>query len=200
MLGPVYSVNCIIDETRNLSFINFGDIIQSHDAAVEFINSFATVTTNKKFDTVVTSCAGSPLDSTIYQTIKGMISPLNILKEGGDLIILSECKEGMGSREFKNSQQKLLNKGIKKFLSDISKKQFADIDEWQTEKQVEALKKANVYLYCSGIKKKDKDLVLANVITNPELTIDESIDKHKNNKIAIIPEGPYVVPIYGGFN
>ena len=69
MLGPVYSVNCIIDETRNLSFINFGDIIQSHDAAVEFINSFATVTTNKKFDTVVTSCAGSPLDSTFYQTI-----------------------------------------------------------------------------------------------------------------------------------
>ena len=50
------------------------------------------------------------------------------------------------------------------------------------------------------IKKKDKDLVLTNLTTNPELTIDESIDKHKNNKIAIIPEGPYVVPIYGGFN
>lgn len=200
MIGSVYSVNCVIDEARNLSFINFGDIIQSHNAAVKFINSFAIVRTDKKFDTIVTSCAGAPLDSTFYQTVKGMISPLNILKEGGDLIILSECKEGMGSREFIKSQQKLLNKGIEKFLIDISKKQFADIDEWQTEKQIEALKKANVYLYCSGIKKKDKDLVLTNLTTNPELTIDESIDKHKNNKIAIIPEGPYVVPIYAKFS
>jgi hypothetical protein len=123
-----------------------------------------------------------------------MISPLSILRKGGDLIIFSECKEGMGSGDFLRSQARLLKDGKQKFITDILKKKYADVDEWQTEKEIEALNKANIYLYSKGISKKEEKLAAIKLTNDPISTIEESIKKHNNNNIAIIPEGPYVVP------
>ena len=194
MIGGSYAVNCVIDEGRNLSYINFGEIVKSHIDAVNFMTSYAKVKANHLFNTIITSSAGAPLDATFYQTVKGMISPLSILKKGGDLIIFSECKEGMGSNDFLRSQTRLLKDGKQKFITDILKKKYADVDEWQTEKEIEALNKANIYLYSKGISKKEEKLAAIKLINDPISTIEESIKKHNNNNIAIIPEGPYIVP------
>ena len=194
MIGGSYAINCVIDEDRNLSYINFGEIVKSHADAVNFMTSYAKVKANNLFDTIITSSAGAPLDATFYQTVKGMVSPLSILKEGGDLIIFSECKEGMGSDDFLRSQTRLLKDGKQKFITDILKKKYADVDEWQTEKEIEALNKANIYLYSKGISKKEEKLAAIKLTNDPISTIEDSIKKHNNNNIAIIPEGPYVVP------
>ena len=194
MIGGAYAVNCVIDEERNLSYINFGEIVKSHIEAVDFMMSYAKVKSNDLFDTIITSSAGAPLDATFYQTVKGMVSPLSILKKGGDLIIFSECKEGMGSDDFLRSQTRLLKNGKQKFITDILKKKYADVDEWQTEKEIEALNKANIYLYSKGISKKEEKLAAIKLTNDPISTIEKSIKKHNNNNIAIIPEGPYVVP------
>ena len=97
-LGAVYGLNTVLDEERNLVFVNFGEIVASHAAAVEFVNDATHVSVPRKFSTVVTSAAGYPLDKTYYQTIKGMVTPLDILRPGGTLIIASECSEGFGSQ------------------------------------------------------------------------------------------------------
>ena len=194
MIGGSYAINCVIDEERNLSYINFGEIVKSHIEAVNFMMSYAKVKANNLFDTIITSSAGAPLDATFYQTVKAMVSPLSILKEGGDLIIFSECKEGMGSDAFLRSQTRLLKVGNQNFITDILKKKYADVDEWQTEKEIEALNKANIYLYSKGISKKEEKLAAIKLTNDPISTIEDSIKKHNNSNIAIIPEGPYVVP------
>ena len=194
MIGQVYAINCVIDEERNLSYINFGEIISSHMKAVNFVASFAKVKCNNSYNTIITSAAGAPLDGTFYQTVKGMVTPLEILKKGGDLIITSECSEGLGSEEFIASQKKLLEIGPNKFLENILKKDFAAIDEWQTEMEIKSLIKGNIFLFSEGLSEKDKLYTGVNIINNIAKTIDESIKRHNNNNIAIIPEGPYVIP------
>lgn len=194
MIGQIYAINCVIDEERNLSYINFGEIISSHMKAVNFVSSFAKVKCNNSYNTLVTTAAGAPLDGTFYQTVKGMVTPLEILKKGGDLIITSECSEGLGSEEFIASQKKLLEIGPNKFLENILKKDFAAIDEWQTEMEIKSLIKGNIFLFSEGLSEKDKLYTGVNIINNIAKTIDESIKRHNNNNIAIIPEGPYVIP------
>ena len=195
MIGDVYAVNCVIDENRKLSYINFGEIISSHLKAVKYISSYAKVKCGKEFSTIITTAAGAPLDSNFYQTIKGMVTPLSILKEGGDLIIVAECSEGLGSDEFIKSQKNLLKVGLDKFLEQILNKEHADIDEWQTEMEVKSLKKGNIYLYSEGLSNADKKLTGVNITNNLIKTINESIEKHNNYNVAIIPEGPYVIPV-----
>ena len=194
MIGDVYAVNCVIDENRELSFINFGEIINSHLKAINFISNFAKVKCTEKYNTIVTSSAGSPLDSTFYQTVKGMVTPLEVLKDNGDIIIISQCSEGLGSEEFKNSQLKLIEIGPKKFIKDILNKNNANIDEWQTEMEIKSLNKGNIYLFSEGLSSSDKRLTGVNIINNIEDAINKSITRHNNSNIAIIPEGPYVIP------
>ena len=92
------------------------------------------------------------------------------------------------------SQNRLYKIGKNKFLSEILNKDYADIDEWQTEKEIYALNKANIYLYSTKLSKKDESYTAVKIIDDPISIIEKSIKKHKNKNIAIIPEGPYVVP------
>ena len=124
-----------------------------------------------------------------------MVTPLGILKKDGDLIIVADCSEGLGSDEFIKSQKNLLKIGADKFLKNILSKNYADIDEWQTEMEVKSLRKGNIYLYSKGLTASDKKLTGVNITNNISKTINESIERHKDNSLAIIPEGPYVIPI-----
>ena len=101
---------------------NFGEIIASHAAAVEFVTGAIRVPTRRRFKTVVTSSAGYPLDKTYYQTIKGMVTPMDILEPGGTLIVASECSEGFGSEEFRAAQRRLIELGPDKFLATLTAK------------------------------------------------------------------------------
>ena len=196
MVGGALAMNVVIDEFRNVSFINFGEIISSHLDAVAFIRKYAEVKVPRRFKTVLTSCAGHPLDLTYYQTVKGMVGPLDILDKGGDLIVVSNCGEGMGSEEFVAAQKRLVKMGASGFLNAISQKQYADIDEWQTEMQLKPMKVGSIYLYSEGLSDKDWLATGVNKVDNLEKCIEQSFVRHKQNKIAVIPEGPYVIPFF----
>jgi nickel-dependent lactate racemase len=111
MLGDAFALNTVIDEERRPSFVNFGEIVVSHLAAVEFARGYSELPVPRRFHTVVTSAAGYPLDATYYQTVKGMVGPIDILAPGGRLIIASECSEGIGSGEFVEASDGLSGSG-----------------------------------------------------------------------------------------
>jgi nickel-dependent lactate racemase len=196
MLGPVLAVNTVIDEHRRLSFVNYGEILASHLQAVEFTQRYARVAVGRRFKTVVTSAAGYPLDKTYYQTVKGMVGPIDILEPGGNLVIVSECSEGLGSDEYAHAQRRLIALGAEGFLADISRKQFADIDEWQTQMQLKPMQAGAVHLYAGGLSASDRALTGVNLIDSVEETLRHCIERSGDNALAIIPEGPYVVPYY----
>ena len=199
MLGEVLCVNTVLDENRNLSLINYGEIIASHLEAVVFAKDYLSIPIHRKFNTIVTSAAGYPLDSTYYQTIKGMVVPYQILQPGGDLIIASECAEGIGSEEFKKAQQTLVRKGVTAFCAEIAQKAYASVDEWQTQMQTKIMNVGRVHLYSTGLSAADHNLTGVNVIDN----LDEFVRSRVINNLeslgepslAVIPEGPYVVPM-----
>jgi len=194
-LGSVYAVNTIIDEDRNLVHATFGEIIASHLSAVDFVARFTEIPVGRKFSTVVTSSAGYPLDQTYYQTVKGMVTPLDIMKPGGTLIIASECAEGLGSDHYRQAQEKLVSMGPDAFLNTLLAKQLADVDEWQTEMQLKSMRAGHVYLYTTGLQDADHALTGVHRTDDLEQAIADSIEQHQDNDIAVIPEGPYVVPV-----
>jgi nickel-dependent lactate racemase len=196
MLGHVLAVNTVIDEHRRLSFVNYGEILASHLQAVEFTQRYARVPVDRRFKTVVTSAAGYPLDKTYYQTVKGMVGPVDIMEPGGNLVIVSECSEGLGSEEYADAQRRLIGLGAEGFFADISRKQFADIDEWQTQMQLKPMKAGVVHLYSGGLPQPDRALTGVSMIDSVEETLQQCMERNGDHALAIIPEGPYVVPYY----
>jgi nickel-dependent lactate racemase len=195
MLGKCLAVNTVIDEDRRISFVNFGEIEASHLEAVAFVRPYAEIGIGRRFQTVVTSSAGYPLDKTYYQTVKGMVGPIDILEPGGTLVIVSSCSEGIGSPEYAEAQVCLTKLGPANFLRAIMDKKYAAIDEWQSEMQVKAMNKAKILLYTDGLSKQDRALTAVTLIDSPAAAVLESVKAHGDRRVAVIPEGPYVIPL-----
>jgi lactate racemase len=196
MVGRCLAVNTVINEDRHISFVNFGEIVASHLEAVSFVRPYAEIHLNTKFKTVVTTSAGYPLDKTYYQTVKGMVGALEILEPGGNLIIVSACSEGMGSPDYAEAQLCLTDKGPERFLHGIIEKKYAAIDEWQTEMQVKAMKRGNIFLYTEGLTKSQQVLTGVTMIKSPLAAVIESVKTQGDRRVAVIPEGPYAIPLF----
>jgi nickel-dependent lactate racemase len=194
MLGDVYALNTVIDEDRDLVRVTFGEVIASHLAAVDFVRDATEIKVPRKFKTVVTSCAGYPLDKTYYQTVKGMVTPLDILEPGGTLIVASECSEGLGSPEFRECQERLVKIGPDAFLQALLQKPLADIDEWESEMLLKPLRGGRVELYSTGLSGDDRRLTGVGMIDSVDRAIHASLARTGDPAVAVIPEGPYVVP------
>jgi nickel-dependent lactate racemase len=196
MLGGALALNAVIDEQRRLAFVNFGEVVESHLAAVAFARPYCEVPVERRFHTVVTSSAGHPLDKTYYQTVKGMVGPLDILEPGGDLIVASACSEGMGSPHYVRAQRRLVELGRDGFLASIEGKAHADIDEWQTQMQCQPMRVGRVLLYTDGLDEADAALTGVEPVKDVAAAVADSMARHRDPRVAFVPEGPYVVPVH----
>jgi nickel-dependent lactate racemase len=196
MLGGALAVNTVIDEHRRISFVNFGEIAHSHLSAVAHMRKYSEIPVPRKFRTVITSSAGYPLDKTYYQTVKGMVGAMDVLEPGGSLFIVSECSEGMGSPEFVEAQRQLITLGADGFLKKIRPKRHAAIDEWQTEMQLKPMRIGEIHLYTEGLSESERRLTGVHLADGPGQTIQRLVSAAQDTHVAVIPEGPYVVPIH----
>ncbi len=196
MIGGARAVNSVIDDERRVTFLNYGEVVASHAAAVAFAEQYCTVPVAERFSTVLTSSAGYPLDATYYQTVKGMVGPLEILEPGGDLIVASACSEGLGSAHYADAQRRLVENGPDHFLDEISAKTHAAIDEWQTEMQLRPMRAGTVHLFTEGLALEDRALTGVRMTESIADSVAESAARHGDPRVAVIPEGPYLVPVH----
>ena len=195
-IGDIFALNVAIDDKRRLGKVTFGAIEESHLAAVAFMKKYAEVDIARKFKTIVTSAGGYPLDKTYYQTVKGMVGPMDILEPGGTIIIASECSEGMGSPEFAAAQQMLCQHGQKEFMNILDGRSEALIDEWQTEMLLKPLRHFSIELFTTNLNPDQLAQTYVGEVDSLERAILASVSRHGDNDVAVIPEGPYVIPQY----
>ena len=196
MLGGALALNTVIDDQRRLAFVNFGEVVASHLRAVDFAREYAQVSVPRRFRTVVTSAAGYPLDKTYYQTVKGMVGPLDILEPGGELIVASACSEGLGSKHYVEAQRRLVDLGPDGFAASIAGKAHADIDEWQTQMQLKPMRVGRVRLYTDGLDAVGTGLTGVERVHDLSAAVADSMARQRDPHVAFVPEGPYVVPVH----
>ena len=196
MMGKSFAVNTVIDEARNLSFANFGEIEASHAEAVSFVEPYMVLPVDRRFSTVLTSSAGYPLDRNYYQTVKGMVGVAGILEQGANLFIVSECAEGLGTTEYATVQGELIRAGEEKFLEETSLKEFAAIDEWEAVMQIKAMRMGAVHLYSTCLSGIERSLTGVRLIESVSDAITASVREKDDKRVAVVPEGPYVIPMY----
>jgi nickel-dependent lactate racemase len=125
-----------------------------------------------------------------------MVVPMDILEPGGTIIIASECSEGMGSPEFGAAQQMLCEQGKKQFMATLEGRSEALIDEWQTEMLLKPLRRGSIKLFTEQLGETELAHIFVDHITDLQQAVLESVREHDDGDIAVIPEGPYVVPRY----
>ena len=118
-----------------------------------------------------------------------------ILADDGTLIVASACTEGLGSRDFRAAQERLTRDGPDRFLQDIARKPRADIDAWQTQMQTKPQQAATVQLFTEGLDAAERALTGVELVESVDDAVAASIARSGDPAVAVIPEGPYVVPL-----
>ena len=89
-----------------------------------------------------------------------------------------------------------MENGPDRFLDEISGKTHAAIDEWQTEMQLRPMRAGTVHLFTDGLAPADRALTGVNMTESLADTVARSAARHGDARVAVIPEGPYVVPVH----
>ncbi|MGB7594494.1 MAG: nickel-dependent lactate racemase [Erysipelotrichaceae bacterium] len=100
-VNPRFLFNVLIGDKGNILHAVAGDYIQAHQAGCDFLRSIDLVHITEKAEVVVASSGGYPKDMNFYQATKALCNAFHACKQGGDIILVAECKEGLGSPEMK---------------------------------------------------------------------------------------------------
>jgi nickel-dependent lactate racemase len=176
---------------RPIAAVFAGEVVAAHRKGVEFVSRVMLETLDDPVDAVITTAAGYPLDLTFYQAVKGITAASHIVKPGGKILLIAACDEGVGGADF----ARMLAEGTPDhiFMKKIDGVPVT-VDQWQLEKLALVTTRMEVAYYVPGLPREFHAALWGKAYASPEEAIHALVEAlGKNARIAVIPEGPYVL-------
>lgn len=188
--GRVFSINLAINSRDEIIRMFCGDIIDAHRRGCDFVDRIYQVPLKGKADYIIASAGGYPTDVNFIQTHKAIENAVYALKDRGKMLILAECKEGIGSDIFMGFLQ---HRTPEKMEAELRKKFVVS-----GHTALCTLIKANrfdIYLY-SGL----KDSLVRNLHFTPMDDVQRAMDiffrqMPDDATVFVLPKGCGVRPV-----
>lgn len=94
-----FIVNFVRNSQKEVVAAYAGDLEQAFMQGVEKVDTMGRIPVKEKADIVITS-SGYPKDIDLYQATKAQVHALGAVRDGGIIISLLECREGIGHKVF----------------------------------------------------------------------------------------------------
>jgi nickel-dependent lactate racemase len=99
-IDPSFAITTIVNNEGEVTGVFCGNWITSHRQACDSYLASHCVEISGRRDVVVASCGGHPLDINMIQAHKTLEAASHACKDGGTLILLAECVDGLGRADF----------------------------------------------------------------------------------------------------
>lgn len=100
MVGVDFLLNVVLDEHKKIVFAVAGDLVKAHRAGCQYLDRLYAKKIYERVDVVVVSQGGAPKDINLYQTQKALDNAKHAVKDGGVIVLVGSCKEGLGEKVF----------------------------------------------------------------------------------------------------
>jgi nickel-dependent lactate racemase len=100
LINPAFLVNAFVDERGRPEQIFAGDWRAAHARACEAYAASHSQRIDEKRELVIVSCGGAPYDINMIQAHKAFEMAAHACREGGTIILLAECTDGLGRPDF----------------------------------------------------------------------------------------------------
>jgi nickel-dependent lactate racemase len=186
-------VNVTVDSEKRMTHLFIGEPEAIHRKAAQALTKDVKVAFDESFDVVVTTNGGYPLDRNLYQCVKGIAIGELMVKQGGTIILASECRDGVGHETFQEYMS--FGKDPQEVLSHLrTDEPVEDQDNIQILARI--LSRCKVVIVTDGV---DPQTVRAMKMEHARSVEDAlrscGFPARKELRVAIIPGGPYVLPV-----
>jgi nickel-dependent lactate racemase len=100
MAPPTFSLNTMVSEDCGITEVVCGHWRESHERMCEMYGERNTLEISEKRELVIVSCGGSPSDLNLIQAHKSLDAASKACNEGGTIVLLAECRDGLGREDF----------------------------------------------------------------------------------------------------
>jgi nickel-dependent lactate racemase len=193
---PQFLLNVTLDNQRRLTGVFAGEPAAAHTAAVKQAARQYQASLPHPYDIVVVTNMGYPADTTLYQSVKGMSVAAEAVREGGAILLVAGCEEGIGSRDYEeglwaaDSAQALLDQ--------ILHTEEPRFDQWQIQCQAMVQSRARVLLHSRLTAEQTRAAHLEysrDVSETLRNLVAQSIATGRDGSVLIMPHGQLTVPV-----
>jgi len=105
-----FILNVIPDGKGGIANVVAGDLELAHQEGCRICRELFGINMKEKADLVIASAGGFPKDMNLYQSSKALVNAAKAVKKDGYLILLADCKEGIGHPEVEDIIQNYENR------------------------------------------------------------------------------------------
>ena len=189
-LSVDFILNVVLDEHKQIVKAFAGHIEEAHRAGCAFLDTMYGIKIPHRAEIVVVSQGGAPKDLNLYQTQKALDNAKHAVAEGGIIVLVGSCKEGLGEKVFETwlTEAKKPEDLIERVMTNFQ------LGGHKAAAIAMVRKKAEIYL----VSDMDADFVKT-LFMEPFATVQEAYDaalqkKGKDAKVIVMPYGGSTLP------
>ncbi len=187
VVAPSFCISSVVDEQGRAVRVYAGHWRDSHRFGCEEYLTEHSVPIAARREVVIASCGGLPYDINLIQAHKALDMATRACSEGGTIVLVAECSEGLGRRDF-----------MKWFGGDSRSLAARLKSEYEVNGQTAwaLMEKTEQYRVVLVSKLPDDEVRMMGMI--PSHSLDESIRSFsQNHEGFILPRGAAFLPVVG---
>ncbi|NPV70345.1 MAG: nickel-dependent lactate racemase [Firmicutes bacterium] len=100
MVPRAFMVNSVVTPEGGIAHMFAGSLRNAHHEACRLVSRTFGVSIGQQAELVLVSCGGWPRDINYYQATKAICNAGQAVMDGGVIVLVAECREGLGAEGF----------------------------------------------------------------------------------------------------
>jgi nickel-dependent lactate racemase len=188
-LKRTFALNLVLNGQKQIVYATGGEPIVSFRKAAEMVAAHSTILINNSPDLVITTNGGYPLDRNLYQCVKGIAVPEQVLLPGSRIIMVGECSDGIAHEEFRRI---LVERSPSELYAGLKTSDVLVRDQWEVQVLCRILCKNSVWFVTRRELRSD----IESMHMHYAATIEDALDSSrisKGERVLVVPEGPSAI-------
>ena len=184
----VFSVQVVMDRHQRVYRVASGDLFLAFEQAVDWANEVFVVDVEERADVVIT-VAPYPMDVDLYQSQKAIENAKLAVRDGGVVILVSKCREGIGGEAFYH--QLSASRDPKRIMENL--KQEYKLGHHKAAKLAELMDRAELYAV-TGLGCEALERINVTPFRSAQEALDHALATRPGGKVLVMLDGSVTVP------
>jgi nickel-dependent lactate racemase len=195
MAGVDFIVNVVTNSAGEVVQAVAGDLVAAHEAGVETCAAHWTLDLPQRYDVVIVAPGGYPRDINLHQSQKAMSVAETVVAEGGTIVLIAECREGVG----KFGPWLVEAASPRAVIERFEREGFTGSSSFKAFYCARALDKHTVIVACSGIEREELQQMFFVPAASPQSAVDAALAAAgPQASVLVLPYAVHAVPRVGG--
>src|SRR5215210_1163633 len=196
--GVTFAVDVVLNTDQAIVQAFGGDLLAMHEAATAFAKEVAMQPVDGRFDVVLTTGSGYPLDQNLYQSVKGMSAAHQVVRPGGTIVCAAAC--GDGFPDHGSYREVLTSAASPQALVDlIAAREVTVPDQWQVQIQARIQATSRVIMHNERLSADELAQAHLGATDDVSATVAEHVGAAgPDARVCVLPEGPQTIPYVRG--